>query len=89
MADAKSLCFQIMFRHSFTSQLRRQSMIWAAKERQCEECGVPPNKPCLHKGDLKTKDPKFARVNVLPHTSRIDWEKLLKALKERGFTELE
>lgn len=77
-------CNELMSRHGFDYEKRRRAIIWAAKLNTCPDCSAPPYRACFNLADFrKGVKPQLARRNRQPHEDRIDWAKLLKALKER------
>lgn len=75
----------IMLRANFSPDLIRRSQIWAAKDRGCPRCTAPPYYPCVNLVDLAKSGYKTARKNKGPHPDRIDFDKLEKALREKGY----
>lgn len=58
--------------------------IWAARHRDCPQCGAEATYPCLNLLGLRRKPPQHFPTRV-PHDARIDWEKLAHGLLERGY----
>lgn len=75
----------VMLRNHFTKEQIRQAQIWAARDRSCSDCGAPPFVPCKNKMGIKEYGFDLARENRYPHTTRVDWDKLVKTLIERGY----
>lgn len=81
---AQQRCYYIMTMSRFTYEKRRESLIWAAKENTCPSCHVCPFTSCLNVTDVRAGKSN-PRVNQVPHHTRVNWEKLLQALKDRGY----
>ena len=75
----------IMLRANFSQRKVRLAQIWAAKHRPCSRCKAPPYSPCRNLADMAKSPDKNARINKFPHSERIDFDKLKKALNDRGF----
>ena len=80
-----ALAHAMMNRNGFNYEKKRRALIWAAKTQKCPDCGQEPYEPCLHLGELKTKAREHVKINRQPHEKRIDWDRLLEALKQIGY----
>jgi hypothetical protein len=57
-------------------------MIWAAKFNDCPLCHAKAGHPCNNLLDLRKGK---IRANRWPHTGRVDWAKLVRDLRKRGY----
>lgn len=83
-----ALCFALMSSRDFTTVRRREWTIWAAKVYFCQDCKQAPGMPCISLADLKNRDTQKQlnpKINKWPHDSRVDWDRMLVGLKERGY----
>lgn len=78
------ICLRTMRAWEFSTQVRGQWMIWAAKYQVCPTCLSPVGKPCLNMMDIRNKKPE-PRINLWPHDPRVDWNKVLEGLKYRKY----
>lgn len=69
----------------FGDELRRRSLIWAAKDHECPKCKAPAYTPCKNLTGIKTLGFEAARENKQPHTERIDYKRLELELRQRGY----
>ena len=77
--------YAIFNRHEFDWRKRRDSIIWAAKHRECPQCKAPAYEACLNLSDVKNRRVPV-RSNKWPHEERIDFELLFNKLIERGYS---
>jgi hypothetical protein len=75
----------IMLTAGFSSDLIKRSNIWAARDKHCPRCGAVPYQACRNLNGIRLLGFALARENKSPHTERVDYDKLVKALKERGY----
>lgn len=75
----------IMIRAGFDSHQVWLAQIWAARDRPCDKCKAPPFVGCRNLVGIKNFGWDGAKENKFPHTSRIDFDKLKKALNDRGY----
>ena len=77
-----------MSAHGFSTDQRREWTIWAAKLELCSKCGARDGTPCVSLADLNNRDEarkQNPRINRWPHDPRINWDRLLNGLKQRGY----
>lgn len=82
----KGIALSIMHRANFTSDLIWRTTIWAAKGRDCPECLVPAGYACHNMADVKKGPPHYIRRNRWPHEQRVDYDLLVRTLKQRGYS---
>lgn len=84
MPSLETQVLQKLHASKLTKHQKWLAVIWAARDQVCPECKARPNRPCLHLGDIKKKisEPK---QNKWPHSSRVNWAKLMDALRSRGY----
>jgi hypothetical protein len=73
---------RIMANYPNTFANRLPVLVWAAKPNDCPRCPAKAGERCLHLTKLKQG---IAQPTIWPHTARVDWAKLVKTLKERGY----
>ena len=69
----------------FTDELRRRSVIWAAKDHECPKCGAPAYTPCKNLNGVKNLGLDAAKDNRWPHSERVDYKRLELELRRRGY----
>jgi hypothetical protein len=77
---------QLMYKHNFSSDRIYRSIVWAAKHRDCVKCLVPAGFPCHNMADVRKGIPHVIRSNKWPHDERVDWNLLLRTLRQKGYT---
>jgi hypothetical protein len=60
--------------------------IWASKHRECPKCLVPEGFPCHNMADVRKGIPHAIRSNKWPHDERVDWDLLLRTLRQKGYS---
>lgn len=75
----------IMLRAGFTKHQIWLAQVWAARDQKCPKCTAPPNVGCRNLLGIKNFGFDGAKENKYPHTDRIDYDKLKKALNDRGY----
>lgn len=78
---------QIMHRHNFDYNRRREWIIWGARHAQCTECSAEPYTACKNLSDIRHYGAHSRKIrdNRMPHNSRIDWSRILQGLYKRGY----
>lgn len=66
----------------FAWRRRNDWYVWAARLQECPYCGQLPHKPCINMSQAKLG---HTIPTKWPHESRIDWQKLVDGLIERGY----
>lgn len=61
---------------------RRLILIWAAKFQSCPKCNAEPYTPCINLTERKKNNEVETKW---PHNERIDWGRLVKALRRKGY----
>ena len=74
-------CNEVMARLGFDYELRRVSVIWAARSQPCPRCDATAFNFCVNLTKLKQQDRRVA--TRWPHDERVDWDKLLTALEKK------
>lgn len=82
--DPRVRCYSVFTANNFDQARRRAWMIWAAGHQACPDCKAEKNEPCLNMVDLRKMPREEARKNRNPHDKRIDWERMLRGMRERG-----
>ena len=75
----------IMIRANFSHDQSRLAQIWASRDHPCPKCEAPPYVGCRNLTGIQNFGFAGARENKYPHSERIDYDKLKKALNERGY----
>lgn len=78
-----TICYQTMSAWDFSYSQRREWTIYAARHRVCPDCGAQVNNPCVNLQDQRLG--KTPRINRNPHDPRVDWGRMIAALKQRGY----
>ena len=78
-------CLYIMNMSRFSYQQKIDSQIWAAKQQKCRTCHAEPFTPCLNSTDIKAGRSK-PRINKTPHQLRVNWDLLLRTLRDKGYS---
>lgn len=81
-----AICFANMTAFNVDNRLEWQ--IWGARAFTCNECKAEPGKPCVSLADLRNRDSwrqLNPKPNKWPHSGRIDWNRVLNGLKQRGY----
>lgn len=82
--DIRYRALTICNKNHFSAEKTRLSLIWAAKYNPCPKCGVDVGIACLNLNDVKQGKPEIRKVRY-PHEGRVDYYKLLRALKAKGY----
>jgi hypothetical protein len=73
---------RLMDNGGFTHYDRWCALVWAAKMEECPSCGVGPGQQCTHLG---SKYKGQGRKIKWPHPDRVNYKKLIKELRRRGY----
>jgi hypothetical protein len=71
----------IMRSSRFSSPKRWCALVWAARWRACSTCGVGAWGRCVNVSRGKNRGTPIKG----PHSARVDYKKLVEALRERGY----
>lgn len=83
-AVLKAKVYAIFNNYEFDWRKRRDSIIWAAKHKECPKCKAEAYKACRNLADVRASRIDI-RDNKWPHEERIDFELLFNKLIERGY----
>jgi hypothetical protein len=84
--SAEVLARQTMINWRFPADQIWRSIVWASKHRECPKCLVPEGFPCHNMADVRKGIPHAIRSNKWPHDERVDWDLLLRTLRQKGYS---